>query len=487
MPRLTALVLAAVLLAGAGLSAQQTNALQRAAAALKVEGTQTLLIQASGTQYSVGQPPTAAEAWPPVELKGYLMAMNFELSAARLDMQRFMGPVMPRGGGAPFTGLQRQVQHVMGEYAWNQPLLEAPAQPAPAAAVERMLYIWSTPQGFVKAALANKATMRNVSGGTDVSFTIGGRYKMSGLINAQGQVERVQTWVDNPVLGDMLVETTWSGYRDFGGIPFPSSMKQTQGGHPSLDLTIFAVQANTPLVITVPENVRTAKMPPVTAESEKLAEGVFHVRGGSHNSLAVDMGDHIVVVEGPLNEARSEAVIAETKKLIPGKPIRFVVNTHVHFDHSGGLRTFVDEGATVVTQQSNVAFYEKAWTAPRTLGPDRLAKSRKRASFQPVTGRYTLKGANRTIELHELQGNPHNAAMLVVWLPNEKVLFQSDMFNPPAPNQQVPPASPALLNFAEALKKLNIQPEKFAGGHGNRVAMPADYTKVLGSSAAATQ
>lgn len=487
MPRLTALVLAAALLAGASLSAQQTNALQRASAALKVEGAQTLLIQASGTQYSVGQAPTATEPWPPVELKGYMMAVNFETNAGRLDMQRFMGPVMPRGGGAPFTGMQRQVQHVMGEYAWNQPLLEAPAQPAPAAAVERMLYVWSTPQGFVRAALANKATMRNVSGGTEVSFTIGGRHKMTGLINAQGQVERVQMWIDNPVLGDMLVETTWSGYRDFGGVPFPSSMKQTQGGHPALELTVFAVLGNTPLVITVPENVRTAKAPPVTVESEKLAEGVFHLRGGSHNSLAVDMGDHIVVVEGPLNEARSEAVIAETKKLIPNKPIRFVVNTHVHFDHSGGLRTFVDEGATVVTQQSNVAYYEKAWSAPRTLNPDRLSKSRKRASFQPVTGRYTLKGANRTIELHELSGNPHNGAMLVVWLPTEKVLFQSDMFNPPAPNAQIPPASQALVNFAETLKKLNIQPERFAGGHGNRVATPEDFAKVLGSSAAATQ
>jgi glyoxylase-like metal-dependent hydrolase (beta-lactamase superfamily II) len=487
MLRFTAFALAVVLAAAASPWAQETTAIQRASAALGVDGTRTLLIQASGTQFTVGQAPSATEAWPPVELKGYLLAISYETASARLDIQRFMGPVMPRGGGAAFTGLQRQTQLVSGDYAWNQATLEAPAQPQPAAAVERMLAIWTTPHGFLKAATANKATTRNARGGTEVAFTVGGRYRITGFINAQNQVERVQTWIDNPVFGDMLVETTYTGYRDFGGLQFPAQIRQTQGGHPSYDLTVFAVQANTPLDLTVPENVRAAQMPPVTAEAEKLAEGVFHLRGGSHHSLAVDMGDHIVVVEGPLNESRSEAVIAETKRLIPNKPIRFVVNTHVHFDHSGGLRTFVDEGATVVTHASNPAFYEKAWAAPRTLNADRLAKSRKRPAFQPVTGRATLRGTNsRVIELHELTGNPH-AAILIVWLPAERVLFQSDMFNPPAPNATPPPASPTLLNFAETLKKLSIQPERFAGGHGNRVATQADLDKVLGTGATATR
>src|SRR4029453_9473092 len=191
------------------------------------------------------------------------------------------------------------------------------------------------------------------------------------------------------------VVTTYSGYRNFAGIQFPARIVQTQGGHPTLDLTVSAVQTNGFVDITLPDQVRNPTAPAaVTATSQKVADGLFWIIGGSPHSLPADMGDHVVVIEGPQNEARSEAVLAEVKKVIPNKPIRFVVNTHVHFDHSGGLRTFVDEGATVVTHQANVAYYEKAWAAPRNLVGDRLAKSGKKAVFQSVTDRSELKGTN---------------------------------------------------------------------------------------------
>jgi glyoxylase-like metal-dependent hydrolase (beta-lactamase superfamily II) len=193
------------------------------------------------------------------------------------------------------------------------------------------------------------------------------------------------------------------------------------------------------------------------------------------------MGDHIVVVEGPQNEARSEVAIAEAKRVIPDKPIRYVVNTHIHFDHSGGLRTYVDEGATVVTHQANQAFYEKAWAAPRTINPDRLSKSGKTATFQGVADRAELKGANnRVIELHVLQGNPHNEQILVAWLPAERILFQSDMMTPPASNATVPPPSPTVANFYDNVQRLKIQPRQIVGGHGNRVGTMADLNKVAG-------
>ena len=140
------------------------------------------------------------------------------------------------------------------------------------------------------------------------------------------------------------------------------------------------------------------------------------------------------------------------KKQIANKPIRMVVNTHLHFDHSGGLRRYVDEDATVVTHAANTAFFEKAWAGPRTLLPDRLAKSGKKATFQGVTDRAVLSGTNnRTIELHVLQGNPHNEQILVAWLPAEKLLFQSDMINPPAPGAQLPPPTATIANFYDNL------------------------------------
>lgn len=491
MRRVMALTAAGVLALASIPLAQQAGAIQAAAGALGAENIRTLQYTGSGRQFSVGQPPTATEPWPPVELRNFSASIDYETGSQRLELLRFMGPVMPRGGGAPFSGEQRQVQVVSGTFAWNVPPAAggqaAPAaQPQPAAVAERMLQIWSTPHGFLKAAMKNNATTRRASAGTEASFTVDGKYRVTGLINAQNQVTRVQTWIDNPVLGDMLVETTYSDYRDFGGVQFPAQIRQTQGGHPALELTVSSVQANPAVDIAVPDNVRTAAAPPPTVEAEILAEGVYHLRGGSHHSMAVDMGDHIVVIEAPQNDARSEAVIAEAKKLIPGKPIRFVVNTHVHFDHSGGLRTYVDEGATIVTQLANRAFYERAWANPRTVNPDRLAKSRRRASLQTVADQLVLKGAgSRTIELYVLRGNPHNEQTLVAWLPAEKVLFQSDMFNPPAPNAPIPPPSPTLTNFAENLRRLNIQPDRIAGGHGNRVATRADLDKLMGRAATA--
>jgi glyoxylase-like metal-dependent hydrolase (beta-lactamase superfamily II) len=297
------------------------------------------------------------------------------------------------------------------------------------------------------------------------------------------QVDRAQALLPNDVFGDMLVETTYAGYKTIGGIQFPTRIIQRQGGHPTLDLTITDVKTNEFVDITVPDNVRNPPAAPaLAATSQKVADGIFWITGGSHHSLAVDMGDHVVVIEAPQNEARSEAVIAETKKQIANKPIRMVVNTHLHFDHSGGLRRYAAEDATIVTHAANTAFYEKAWAGPRTLLPDALAKAAgKKPAFQGVTDRTALTGSNkRTIELHVLQGNPHNEQTLVAWLPAEKILFQSDMINPPAPNAQIPPPTPTITNFYDNLTRLKIQPDRIVGGHGNRIATVADLNLVAG-------
>ena len=284
--------------------------------------------------------------------------------------------------------------------------------------------IWSTPHGFVKAAVANNASSTPAGTGSEVTFTAGGKYRYAGTINAQNQVERVRTWIDNNVLGDTPVETVFSDYRDFGGTTFPGRIQRAQGGHPVLDLNVSAVTANPAVDLPVPDAVRRFTPPPVRAESEVLAPGVFYVAGGSHHSVAINQADHIVVVEGPQHEERSLAVIAKVKELIPGKPIRYLINSHAHFDHSGGLRTYVDEGATIVTHALNRPFYETAWAAPRTLVPDRLAGSKRAATFQTFTDKAVLTDGKRSIEVHAIAGNGHNDAFAMVYLPAEKILIR---------------------------------------------------------------
>ena len=281
--------------------------------------------------------------------------------------------------------------------------------------------------------MANNATAKKAKGGTEVSFTVGGKYKMTGIINAQNEVERVQTWIDQPIVGDMLVETVYSGYKDFGGVRFPSRIVQSQDGFPSLDLTMASVTAN-----PRGRHQRAGQRPDGAARrrspstSQKLGDGVFYLTGGSHHSLAIEMKDHIVLVDMPQTEQRALAVIAKAKELIPGKPIRYLVTSHHHWDHLGGIRAAMDEGATIVTHQTNKAFLERVAKTPHTINPDRLSTSKKPVKIQTVGDMGKLTDGTRTIELHLLKNYEHTGDMLVVYLPKEKILAEPDAFTPPA-------------------------------------------------------
>jgi glyoxylase-like metal-dependent hydrolase (beta-lactamase superfamily II) len=112
--------------------------------------------------------------------------------------------------------------------------------------------------------------------------------------------------------------------------------------------------------------------------------------GGSHHSIVVEFNEYVAVAEAPLNEERSLAVLAEAKKLVPNKPVRYVLTTHHHFDHSGGLRTYVAEGATVVTHQSNVPYFEKTLTAPATLALAQDQQGRVVVTHAPAFGRSAI-------------------------------------------------------------------------------------------------
>ena len=470
------------------LSAQQ-NALQTAATALRVSQIKTLQMTGSGANFSVGQNYTSTEAWPRVTVKSFTTLANYDTGSMRVELVREMGATMPKGGGAPFFGEQRQIMLVSGNYAWNMPAgpqgANAMAQPAPDAVPERMLGLWASPVGFVKAAMANNATTKVAGGKTTVAFTVGGKYKMEGTINAQGQVEKVRTWIDQSIVGDMLVETTYSGYKDFGGLMHPSRMVQTQDGYPALDITFSGVMINPPVDIQVPQNVRAFQPPPVRVESQKLADGVYYLTGGTHHSLAIEMADHIVVVDTPNNEARAEAVLAKAKELIPNKPIRFVVTSHHHWDHLGGIRSAINEGATIVTHQSNKAFLERVAKTPHTIAPDHLASSKKPLKIQTVGDDGRLTDGKRVIELHRLQGYDHTGDMLIVYLPAEKILGEPDAFTPPAQagTALIPPAVPSAKALNDNIKRLKLDVQTIAPFHGNRTTTVAELEKAAASPA----
>lgn len=290
--------------------------LSNAAKAMGAESLRTLQYSGAGSSYAVGQNVNPDTGWPHSVVKSYARDLNFETGASRAQIVRLQG-------NPPAEQTQTQVS--AADSPWSV-----------------QFDYWITPYAFLKAAMANHATAetKNVYGSLYkvVTFTLQNKHKLVGYFTEADMLDKVETWVDSPVLGDMLVEAYYRDYTDFNGLKFPTTIMQKQGGLLSLILIVKDVKPNSSVNIAAPA-AQTA-MPGVRAE--RVADGVVYLTGGSHHSVAVEFGDHIAVVEAPQNEERSQAVMAEVKRQIPGKPIRYVINTHHHWDHSGGLRAYAD-------------------------------------------------------------------------------------------------------------------------------------------------
>jgi glyoxylase-like metal-dependent hydrolase (beta-lactamase superfamily II) len=240
----------------------------------------------------------------------------------------------------------------------------------------------------------------------------------------------------------------------------PMRMAQRQQGMETFVASINAAQANPPnltQLMTAPPGVTPAAgrggapQPPAVVASEKLAEGVYRITGG-YVALAVEFKDFAVVLEGGQSEARGLAILAETKRLIPTKRIRYVVNTHPHFDHASGLGPFAAEGITILTDDNNKYFLTQALSSPRTLVGDSLAKSGKKPKVEGVIEKMVIKDDTRGIELHHVDDLEHSDGMLIAYLPKERILFSAD-FNVPAPGQ---PVSPSIATLIENIERLQL-------------------------------
>lgn len=494
--RLLALVAVLALMTGTAAAQDARAVLQAAAKNMGADNLRTIQISGTGMNAAVGQNYSPDSDWPRFEVTSYTKTIDYDNRSLREQITRRQGNYPPQGGGGtPIQGEQQQHFVLSGNYAWN--MQGTNANPALAAAELRQLDILLTPHGFLKAALASNATAHTRmsvlpgQGGrrvTVVSFTALGKYKVNGAINDQNLVEHVQTWVAHPVMGDALYETRYTAYKDFGSVKFPTDLHSHYGdgrlnqGPNSMQITVTNVQPNvTVAAITVPDNVRQATIQPVRVESQKMADGVWYVGGSGANSVAVEFRDFTAVVEGPTNEARSIAVINEVYRLIPKKPIRFLVNTHAHYDHAGGLRTYVAEGATIVTHERNREFYERVFFAPspRTLEPDRLAMYPRAPSFETVNQTYALTDGTRVLELHYVAGLAHNQNMLIAYLPKEKIVVEGDLYTPPAAGAPAPTPNASNRTFLDTVQRLRLDISQIASIHG-RVAPWDEFLKVVG-------
>jgi glyoxylase-like metal-dependent hydrolase (beta-lactamase superfamily II) len=388
------------------------------------------------------------------------------------------------------------------------------------AAWAQQLEIYITPWGFLKGAVANNATLKSqrVSGKnynvvtwmTPQKSPSGLSYTVNGYINPRTNlVERVETWLDNPVLGDMHVDAAYTDYKDMGGAKIPGRIVQKRGGWPFFEVTVTsgsADPANLTALMTPPapaggkggapkggdgkgkgDGKAAAKggglpPPPSGPPSEKLAEGVYRIAGG-YVSMAIEFKDYILVLEGGQPEARGVAVIAEAKRLIPNKPIRYVFNSHPHSDHSGGLSPFVAEGATIITHNNNKKFLEDAFGTPRTLLGDTLAKNSKKPKVEGVGDKRVLKDDTRSVEFHYVKNLGHSNGMLVAYLPKERILFQADFTINPGQ-----PANGFVVTLADNVERLKLDFDRYIPVHAPNPDVPwtkADLMKAVEAARAA--
>ena len=159
-----------------------------------------------------------------------------------------------------------------------------------------------------------------------------------------------------------------------------------------------------------------------------------------------------------------------------------MVNTHHHFDHAGGLGAFVAEGVTIITHDSNKAFFEQSLAAPRTVQPDKLAQSGKKAVIEGMQDKRVLSDGTRTLELHLIKGTLHDDGIIMAYLPNEKLLVEADVYTPAAPNAASPAQpNPLHVNLYENLQRLNLAVDQILPIHGRKVPL-SELQKWIGKS-----
>ena len=478
--RVRTLMFATLLAAMAPLGAAAQNASAIVAGASKAMGVDNLnSITYSGTARngSFGQSKSIGDPMGPVnvtQITQYTRTINFGQSSDPMTLvSRATGPTQPPtvpGAPPPMPGVFNQnITGMQATTSWAQ-----------------ALNIWTTPWGFLKGAAANNAAVRQQNGQQVVSFSppnlkspSGQMYTVTGYINNQNLVTKVETRVEHAVVGDLLVEFDYSNYQSMNGVQVPTKMTQRQAGLTTFDANITSATpnaSNLTALLTPPPTPARGGAPPAGAPPaggggaapapagqggrgpagaaapavppaggapqaagggqppagpppvDKLGDGAFRI-GGNYTSLAIDMGDHVLVVESGQSDARGLAVMAAAKQAIPNKPIRFVVNSHPHFDHASGLAAAAAEGATILTHRNNEEVLERLLAGPRTLTDDSLSKvaSRRSNVVEGVGDREVRRGNNgRVVELHRIP-NEHSDGMLAVYLPAEKVLWTADI------------------------------------------------------------
>lgn len=436
----------------------------------RVLAVRTLVIEGTGDNFNLGQNPSPEAVLPRYEVTEFRRSIDFAGRRWLQDQTRV--PRFTTGNTAP----QRQ-RSGYDSVAFNIAADGTVARGSARADVDRADELLHHPIGFIQAALAPGVELTEharVSGLRHVRMNAGGN-KLAMFIEPRTSLPvRIEKVGAHAMLGDVVIETRMSDWRMVDGIRLPMRIAQwIDGRWPLSDLQLKSASLNATLSdIGVTPEVRAAQPPAVAVNvtADSIAPGVWYLTGGSHHSVAIEMRDHLVLVEAPLSDARTLAVIRKARELRPDKPLRSVINTHHHFDHAGGIRAAIAEGLTVVTHAGNARFFEGLARRRHFVVEDALAKSPRPARIERVEGKRILTDGSRSVEIHHISGNPHAGTFLMIYLPAERILIEADAYNPPAANTTPGPA-PFAVNLVENIDRLGLRVDRVVPIHGGIFTM----------------
>ena len=288
-------------------------------------------------------------------------------------------------------------------------------------------------------------------------------------------ISKLEFTEDRTPYVDLAKERIFSDYREMGDVKLPFSQVTKE-----MDLVTEVREFSEMSVngefqedlFEIPEEVREeaaslAHLDTIPVNTIELAEGVYFGQAGQSN-MWVEFEDFVLVADGPTNEMQSLEVIRQIRDTVGDKPIRYVVTTHHHADHQGGIRTYAAEGATIVTHALNEAVMREFLTRPHTLKPDRYSQSNREPQIELVTDRRTITDGSRTVELMHLP-NPHTDGYLVIYLPQEKLIFESDLFEILEGEAWPPLVRPEAKVFYEVVTEVGWKVDRIVSGHGRVV------------------
>ena len=398
-----------------------------------VRSATTMVMEGSGSNYRLGQNRTPDAPLPTAEVESYRLEVDLENHRSRVEIV-----------SANFAGnMGTAVRALDGSVAFDVAGSGDARRVGSSAASDRRADYYHHPLTLLQAALAEDegmaatvSNLRQESGQNLVDITTADGSQLTLHIDEQtGRPLMITSRSYNTNLGDVTIATTFADFMDVGGFMLPGERSQRIDDFPSSELTVTHVVNSEIGDLAAPAEVASASEPdPPSANVtvEELASGVWLLAGQSHHSVLVDFPEYTALVEAPQNDTRTRAVIERARELVPDKPLRYLVNTHHHFDHSGGVRAAVAEGLTVITHETNRELFEELVARPHTTVADYLAQNPAVLTLETVSGDepYQLGEGNRVMQIYRVGDNPHSDGMLAAYLPGEQILIQADMYIP---------------------------------------------------------